>query len=171
MVKWSVALYMENNEKNVFSIMYLRASRWLNGKESACQCKRLKKHGFDTWVRKITWSRKWQPFPVFLPAKFHGKRSPVHYGPWGCTIRHDWANTHTYIHFVSHIHTDIWCEWMKMFICIHPHIVKCMLAKGWLLSAQWQLFRIIYGNKMYNYLEGKIGIISGMSSQTSLGGK
>ena len=24
----------------------------------------LKRHGFDPWVRKILWSRKWQPIPV-----------------------------------------------------------------------------------------------------------
>ena len=35
---------------------------WLSGKESACQCRR---HGFDPWVRKIPWRRKWQPTPVF----------------------------------------------------------------------------------------------------------
>ena len=31
------------------------------GKESACQCRRWKRHGFDPWVRKIPWRRKWQP--------------------------------------------------------------------------------------------------------------
>ena len=29
---------------------------------------------FDPWVRKIPWSRKQQPAPVFLPGKFHGQR-------------------------------------------------------------------------------------------------
>ena len=38
--------------------------------------------GFDPWVRKIPW-RKWQPTPVFLPAKSHGQ-SLVGYSPWGC---------------------------------------------------------------------------------------
>ena len=33
--------------------------------------------GFDAWVRKSPWSRKWQPTPVFLPGKFHGHRSLV----------------------------------------------------------------------------------------------
>ena len=33
-------------------------SRWLSGKESACQCRRC---GFDPWVRKISWRREWQP--------------------------------------------------------------------------------------------------------------
>ena len=41
----------------------------LSGKESTCQCKRL---GFDPWVRKIPWRRKWQPTPVFLPGESHG---------------------------------------------------------------------------------------------------
>ena len=39
--------------------------------------------GFDPWVRKIPWSRKWQPTPVFLPGKFHRQRSLAGYSPWG----------------------------------------------------------------------------------------
>jgi len=39
---------------------------WLGVKESACQCKR---HGFDSWVRKIPWRRKWHPTPIFLPGQ------------------------------------------------------------------------------------------------------
>ena len=31
-------------------------------------------HGFNPWVRKIPWRRKWQPTPVFLPGEFHGQR-------------------------------------------------------------------------------------------------
>lgn len=30
--------------------------------------------GFNPWVRKIPWRRKWQPVPVFLSGKFHGQR-------------------------------------------------------------------------------------------------
>ena len=37
--------------------------RWLNGTDSACQCRR---NGFNPWVGKIPCSRKWQPTPVFL---------------------------------------------------------------------------------------------------------
>ena len=36
-------------------------------------------------VRKIPWSRKWQPASVFLPGKFHGQRSLVSYSPWSYT--------------------------------------------------------------------------------------
>ena len=39
------------------------------GTESSCQCKR---PGFDPWVRRIPWRRKWQPTPGFLPGKSHG---------------------------------------------------------------------------------------------------
>ena len=37
-----------------------------SGKESACQWRRHNRHGFDTWVGKIHWKRKWQPTPEFL---------------------------------------------------------------------------------------------------------
>ena len=42
--------------------------RWLSSKESACQCRR---RGFNPWVRKIPWRRKWQPTLGFLPGKSH----------------------------------------------------------------------------------------------------
>ena len=34
-------------------------------------------------VRKIPWSRKWQPTPVFLPGKTHGQRSLAVFHLWG----------------------------------------------------------------------------------------
>ena len=34
----------------------------LSGKESTCQCRR---HGLDSWVRKIPWRREWHPTPIF----------------------------------------------------------------------------------------------------------
>ena len=38
---------------------------------------------WETWVRKILWGRKWQPTPVPLPGKPHGRRSLVGYSPRG----------------------------------------------------------------------------------------
>ena len=52
-----------------------------SGKESACQCRRCKRLGFNPWVRKVLWRRKWQPTPVFLTEKLHGQMSLV--GSWG----------------------------------------------------------------------------------------
>ena len=40
--------------------------------------------GFDPWVGKIPWRKKWQPTPVLLPEKSHGQRSLVGCSPWGC---------------------------------------------------------------------------------------
>ena len=55
-----------------------------SGKEPNCQCRRHKRRGFDPWVRKIPWSRKWQPTPVFLTGKSHGQRSLAGYSPQDC---------------------------------------------------------------------------------------
>ena len=46
-------------------------------KEPACQPRRRKRLRFNPWGRKISWSRKWQPTPVFLPGKSHGQRNLV----------------------------------------------------------------------------------------------
>ena len=43
-------------------------SRWLSGQESTYQCRRHRRCGFDLWVRKIPWRRKWQPTPVSVPG-------------------------------------------------------------------------------------------------------
>ena len=37
--------------------------------------------GFNPWVRKIPWGRKWQPTPAFLPGKSHGHWSLAGYSP------------------------------------------------------------------------------------------
>ena len=53
--------------------------RGLSGKEPTCQCRRC---GFDPWIEKILWRRKWQPTPLFVPGKSHRKRSLAGYSPW-----------------------------------------------------------------------------------------
>ena len=49
--------------------------RRLRGEAPTCQCRR---RGFDPWVRKVPWSRKWQPTSVFLLGKAHGQRLMVY---------------------------------------------------------------------------------------------
>ena len=44
-------------------------------------CLQCRRPGFDPWVGKIPWRRKWQPTPVFLPGESHGRRSLVGYSP------------------------------------------------------------------------------------------
>ena len=70
--------------------------RWYSDEQPTFQCRRHKRHGFNPWVGKIPWSRKWQPILVFLPGKFHGQRSLVVYSPWCHRVRCDWAHTCTY---------------------------------------------------------------------------
>ena len=42
---------------------------------------------WETQVQSLVWEdpleKKWQPTPVLLPGKFHGRRSVVGYSPWG----------------------------------------------------------------------------------------
>ena len=52
----------------------------------------------DFWVRKIPWSRKWQPTPVSLPGKFHGQRSLAGCSPWGQKELDTTERTHTHTH-------------------------------------------------------------------------
>ena len=75
-LRWSKCLWQSLNlPQAIFGF-----PRWLSGKESACRYRRC---GFDPWVGKILWRRKWQPIPVFLPGKSHGPRSLEGYSSWG----------------------------------------------------------------------------------------
>ena len=39
-----------------------------------------RRRGFDPWVGKVLWSRKWQPTPVFFPGKPMDRRA------WWATV-------------------------------------------------------------------------------------
>ena len=67
--------------------------RWHSGKESACQSRRHRRHGFQPWVGKIAWRRKWQSTPAFLPGKFRGQRSVAGYSPWD--YKESYVTAHT----------------------------------------------------------------------------
>ena len=63
--------------------------------------------GFNPWVGNISWRRKRQPTPVFLPGKSHGWRSP-----WCRRVGHDWATS------LSHLIS-------KTFSQIRKSVPKC----------------------------------------------
>ena len=70
---------LNDKEDANYCFLYLMSNlvgRWLSGKESACQCRRRKRHRFDPWVGKIPSSRKWQPTPIFLPGKIPWTEEP-----------------------------------------------------------------------------------------------
>ena len=92
-----------------------------DGKSVCLQCGR---RGFDPWVEKIPWRRKWQPTSVLLPGKFHGWRSLVGYSPWGCKE----SDTTEQLHCVCV------CVWYKN--CINLNYVE-------MVHSAFQVFYIL----------------------------
>ena len=82
-------------------------------KKSTCHFRRYRRCGFNPWVGKIPWRRKWQPTPVFLPGESHGQRSLAGYSPRGCegsdTTKHS-------------MQTHMKC----MYICTYRRVYMCM---------------------------------------------
>ena len=66
----------------IFVTDKINASRCLSGKESACQCRRLRRCRFNPWVRKVPSRKKWQPTPVLLPGNPCTK-GQTGSSPWG----------------------------------------------------------------------------------------
>ena len=64
-----------------------------SGKEPACQCRRHKRIGFNPWVGKIPWGRKWQP------TQYSCLENSMDRGAWwatvhGVTQRRTWLSMH-----------------------------------------------------------------------------
>ena len=79
---------------------WLGYPRGLPGKESACQYRRCRRHGFDPRVRKIHWRRKWQPTPVFLLG------NPMNRGVWWITVDRvakRWTRLSTHTHNLANV--------------------------------------------------------------------
>ena len=91
------------------------------GKESAWQCRRCRRCGFDPWVGKIPWRREWHPTPVLLPGESHGRRSLVGYSPWG---HKEWDVTERTWHIRCIVSTYICVDWfnfkvnLKLSLCV-----------------------------------------------------
>ena len=93
--------------------------RGWDGKESACDAKNSAIclwSGFNPWVRKILWRRKWQPTPVFLTGKFHGQRSPAGCSPWGCK-----ESDVTFTFFQPALLPSSWGTWDNISASQVPH--------------------------------------------------
>ena len=85
--------------------------RWLSGKESSCQCRRCKRCGFDPWVGKIPWRRKWKPIPVFLAWKIPWTEEP---GGLVYVITKSWTGLSMKVHVHVHGHA-------RVCVCMHTH--------------------------------------------------
>ena len=98
---------------------------WCSGEESAGERRRHKRHGFDTWVRKIPWSRKWQPTPVPLPGESRGQRGLVGYSPWVAKSRTR-LSTHTH----SNSMFNFWRNQQTVFQRTLPFYIPASYAWG-----------------------------------------
>ena len=117
---------------------YFGLPKWFSDKESTCQCRRVKRGGFNPWVRKTFWTSKGQHTPVFLPGKFHDRaawQAAVH----GVTKSYIWLSEHTHIFNVkqSKANTKIntlKTVWDSVCVCVCVHARACMCTRVFLLS-------------------------------------
>ena len=99
---WIPGLGRYSVKGNGYPLQYSWASLVAQLVKKIClQCER---SGFDPWVGKILWRRKWQPTPVFLPGESHGRRSLVGYSPRGrkesdTTERLHFTSLHLFTYF------------------------------------------------------------------------
>ena len=92
---------LEQEESTQGYIRSLGLPRWLSGKEFACHCRR---RGFNPWVGKIPWRRKWQLTPVFL-LPLPWTEEPGGLQSMGLQqVRHYSAHTHTHTRARTHAH-------------------------------------------------------------------
>ena len=102
-------------------LFLLHSTCGASGKEPTSLCRRHKGLRFNPWVRKVLWSRKWQPTLVSLPGA-----SPWAEEPGGLqsimsqSVRHDWVTERT-----------------TTFKTINGHIL-CTMFYGILLIFSWQ---------------------------------
>ena len=105
---WSLHVFIQAIEGNWAS--------QVAGKEPACQLRRLKRHGFAPWVRKIPWRRAWQPTPVFLPGESPRTEEPGGLQSIGSQrVRHNWSDLAHWETDPMSVLTNLWQERAEIF--------------------------------------------------------
>ena len=77
-----------------------------SGKESTGHYRRHMRHGFDPWVRKILWSKKYNPlqYSWVIYNTYWSIQSPMYRGVWQATVHGD-AELDTTKQLNTHRHT------------------------------------------------------------------
>ena len=112
----------------VVNITVLRLPLYLSGKESVCQCRRCKRHGFDPWIKMIPGEGN-----VNL-LQYSCLENPMDRGAWWATVqgvtrvRHTWAHTCTLQYFTvwgrGTMHTEEPQNWKIRFKGIFQSVAK-----------------------------------------------
>ena len=113
---WHIIIPNDNERLYLpVSIVYIRVHSWCcvlydfdtcivtcfpGGSEVKSFCFQCGRPGFNPWVGKIPWRRKWQPTPVFFPGESREWRSLVDPSPWG----HKESDTTERLHYYYHHH-------------------------------------------------------------------
>ena len=116
--------------------------RWLRGKEPTCRCRMHRRWGFSPWVGKISWRRKWQPTPAFLPEKSHGQRSLGGCSPWLCRVGHARAAERARARAHTHTHTHTQSFSVILASCaIQPHLLDLLHLSYGMTLTLWVMRR------------------------------
>ena len=103
------SLLISKPKKMLVVRVYQDFSGGTSGTEPTCQYSRLKRHGFNPWVRKILRKRKWQPTLLFLTGESHGQKSLGGYS-------HKVAKSQT------------WLKWLSTQTCVYQEIKQIQLS-------------------------------------------
>ena len=107
--------------------------RWYSDKESTSQCKRPRRHGFDSWLRSNSCRKKWQPVPVFLLG------NPMDSGAWwsmGSQKSWTWL-TAPEPTCTSVLHHFIWLNSIQLYAYAKFCLSNLQLIDMWIVSIFW----------------------------------
>ena len=116
----------------------------------------IRRPGFNPWVGKIPWRRKWLPTPVFLPREFHGvtkswtwlsdSLSPV---PWAQYVSSGIILSPSVLSVILEVSPSVW-QWCWFFLVQDFDFPWCSSVKinimVYLLGSFWISF-LGFGNR------------------------
>ena len=88
-------------------------------------------HGFDPWIRKIPWRRKWQPTPVFLPGKWACILSALNFT--ALIVNHDICKLQMFLWIVHFLGEKVKIS-SQQYLYIHVMITEVITKRQVLVS-------------------------------------
>ena len=95
------------------------------------------RHGFDPWVRKIPWKRKWQLTRVFSLCLWE---NPTDRGAWWATERglaksETWLSTHTH---TNHLRNQSLATKPRVYYILKKSVISEIWIKEYCLGNMWR---------------------------------